>query len=321
MRTNFRLQTILSLLVVCATISLASAESKIDRRVAVTFDDLPIAGSVQKDDTTSRRMTLELLASLAGRDIPVIGFVNEIQLRSEDKVDDSKVDLLRLWLGAGFDLGNHSYSHPDLHRVSLEDFQTDVVRGEPVTRQLLDERDKSLEYFRHPYLHTGRDLDTKVGLQQFLGERGYRVAPVSIDNSEWIYARAYDLAIQAKDYSLAEQIGAEYVDYMLEVFAFYEDQSQQLFNRNISHVLLVHANELNSVWFGELADRLSMQGYEFITLDAALKDPAYRSADTYTGPAGMTWLHRWAITAKVDPSMFRGEPETPPHILELAELK
>jgi len=107
---------------------------------------------------------------------------------------------------------------------------------------------------------------------------------------------------------------------MLSMFEFYEDQSQQLFGRNISHVLLVHANELNSVWFGPLADRLSDIGYEFISLENALEDPAFESPDTFTGAGGITWIHRWAITRQVDPKMFRGEPETPKYILKLTEL-
>ena len=317
MKTRF----VCSVLILLASICLAYSQDQIERRVAVTFDDLPIAGSVDKDKKTRRRMTLNLLASLAGRDIPAIGFVNEIQLYRDDKLVDGQVDLLRLWLAAGFDLGNHSYSHPDLHRTSLEDFQTDVVRGEQVTRQLLADRQKKPKYFRHPFLHTGRDIDTKNGLQNFLIDHDYSVAPVSIDNSEWIYARAYDLAVQEGNTALAEQVGREYVEYMLSMFAFYEDQSLQLFDRNISHVLLVHANELNSAWFGTLADRLLARGYEFISITEALRDPAYQSADTYTGPAGITWLHRWAMTRKVDPAMFRGEPDTPEHILKLAELR
>ena len=119
---------------------------------------------------------------------------------------------------------------------------------------------------------------------------------------------------------MAERIGRDYVEYMLRMFAFYEEQSQRLFERNIAHVLLVHANELNSVWFGSLADRLGEIGYEFVSLEEALEDPAYASADTFTGAGGITWIHRWAITRQVDPKMFVGEPETPDYIMELTQL-
>ena len=218
------------------------------------------------------------------------------------------------------DLGNHSFSHPDLHRVPLDEFKADVLRGEIVTRELLAEFGKAPKYFRHPYLHTGTSLETKSDLEEFLSRNGYRVAPVSIDNSEWIFARAYVIALRMDDKELAAQIGGDYVDYMLAMVGYYEDQSQQLFDRNISHVLLIHANQLNADWFAVLADRLATLGYEFVALDEALADPAYQSADTYTGPGGITWIHRWAMTRNVDRSMFRGEPETPAYVLELTRL-
>ena len=296
----------------------ASAEQ---RRVAITFDDLPIAGSANKDEATRRKITLRLLQAIVEREIPAIGFVNEIKLQTDEAVDERGVDLLRLWLASGLDLGNHSFSHFDLHRTALDDFKADVIRGQTVTSMLLAERGQIIRYFRHPYLHTGISLETKLELEDFLAQNGYQVAPVTIDNSEWIYARAYDLALQAGDAELVQQVGIEYVAYMLKMFEFYEDQSNRLFDRNIAQVLLLHANELNSDWFGVLADRLREKGYSFISLTEALQDPAYQSADTYIGSGGITWLHRWAITRNMDPAMFRGEPETPEHILKLTELR
>jgi peptidoglycan/xylan/chitin deacetylase (PgdA/CDA1 family) len=287
--------------------------------VAVTFDDLPIAAAGSKTELTRRKITLRLLHALTERDIPAIGFVNEIGLLIDNEINDKRVDLLRLWLAAGMDLGNHSYSHPDLHQVSAAEFNENVVRGHMITKKLLAERGRVPEYFRHPYLHTGRSLEIQENVESFLHEQGYKVAPVTIDNSEWIFARAYDLAILDSDLELAERVGREYIDYMMKMLSFYEDQSRQLFERNISHVLLLHANLLNSVWFGSLADKMFEEGYTFVSLSKALEDPAYESADTYIGPLGLTWLHRWAITRQVDPAMLRGEPETPAYILQLTE--
>ena len=313
------LYSIVLLAFLCAALTSPAAADQ--RHVAVTFDDLPIATSVEKDEATRRKITLRLLQSIVEREIPAIGFVNEAGLQANDILSESRVDLLRLWLAAGLELGNHSFSHFDLHNTDLDEFKADVLRGQTVTGRLLAERDQTIRYFRHPYLHTGRSLDTKHEFEAFLARNGYQVAPVTIDNSEWIYARAYDLALQAGDTGLAEQVGIEYVAYMLKMFEFYEGQSSLLFDRNISHVLLLHANELNSAWFGTLADSLSDQGYVFISLTEALQDPAYQSPDTFTGPGGITWLHRWGISRKLDPAMFKGEPETPDYILKLTELR
>ena len=201
--------------------------------------------------------------------------------------------MLEEWLGAGYDLGNHTYSHYSLYRTPLADFQADVVRGEVVTSQLLGEQPR---YFRHPYLNTGPDLETKTEFEQFLAERGYTVAPVTIDNDEWIYARAYARAQAAGDSTLAARVGADYVRYMDEVFAFYEGLSNDLLGREPMQVLLIHGNALNADCLDEIAEMMQARGYRFISLEEALQDPAYDLPDEYVGESGLSWLQRWWIT-------------------------
>ena len=176
----------------CGVILALGAAAPAQREVCVTFDDLPIAGVLRRDIASSRAITSKLLAAIEAHQVPAIGFVNEDKLAGAQGVDPARIGLLRLWLDAGLELGNHTYSHLDLHTHSLEAFEADVVRGEPATRDLLHERGKALRFFRHPFLHTGRTLDVKQRLETFLAARGYRIAPVTIDNDEYISAAAYD---------------------------------------------------------------------------------------------------------------------------------
>lgn len=290
------------------------------RQMALTFDDLPAQGSPRRATEQMARINHALVNLLDERRLPAIGFVNENKLEVDGTVSGKRVALLRLWLDAGLELGNHTYSHPDLHRVPRVDFEKDVLDGERILRPLLAERGTAPRYFRHPFLHTGQDLATRDGVHAFLAEHGYRVAPVTIDNSEWIYSAAYDRVHRALDEALMDRLGASYVDYMESMVAYYEEQSRRLFGREIPQVLLLHANLLNADHLSPLLDRLVARGYDFVTLDAALEDPAYGTADEYVGPGGITWLHRWAITKKVDPATFRGEPATPAWVQEAAEI-
>jgi hypothetical protein len=155
-------------------------------------------------------------------------------------------------------------------------------------------------------------------VDSLLAKRGYRVAPVTIDNSDYVFAAAYDAALGRRDSVEARRIGREYVDYMERVTAFYEGQATAIVGREIPQVLLVHASVLNADWFGALATRFEQRGYAFATLDEALADSAYRSADTYVGPAGITWLHRWGLTRGVPRATFAGEPEVPADIAAAA---
>ncbi len=163
-----------------------------------------------------------------------------------------EVALLTAWLDAGLELGNHTYSHPNLFSTPLEEFKLDVLRGERVTKRLLGERGLRLRFFRHPFLNTGPSYDIKKAFGEFLAQEGYTVAPVTIDNSEWVYADAYDAAKMCSDTTLATASGDDYLRYMSEVIDFYERLSQDLFSTEPSHVLLLHANQLNADRLGSL---------------------------------------------------------------------
>ena len=288
----------LAALLACA--ALGSAEAPRTSEVAVTFDDLPAKPAIAP----------RLLKTIVKSRVPAIGFVNENKLATKEHVD-----VLKRWHAAGLALGNHTYSHRDLHEIGAEEFTRDIVRGEEVTQTILGARPK---WFRHPFLHTGTSAEMKKEVEDFLAARGYRVAPVTLDNSEWIFARAYDVA---PDAATRKRIGEAYLVYMDQKLAYFEEQSRQLFGRNIRQVLLVHANALNADWFDDLAASMRRRGYRFVTIEHALEDPAYQSADAYTGPAGMTWIHRWALTAGKKGAFFAGEPTTPQWIQDVAGIR
>ena len=304
--------------IICVTVLVLLAGTPFSaqkgRRVAITIDDLP--ATRPQDIEQTERLTRDLVGALVRHKVPAIGFVNEQKLEANGRTDPRRVALLQRWIDAGLELGNHTYSHPDLHKIPIEEFERNVVAGEKVTRELLRKAGKEIRYFRHPFLHTGRDRETRDRLHQFLHARGYRVAPVSIDNNEYIFAAAYDRATEAE----RPKIAASYLEYMERVVAFYEQQSVAIVGREIAQTLLIHANTLNAATFDDLAEMLRRRGYAFISLDEALKDAAYQSPDSYFGPAGITWLHRWAMTAGMPSSTFKGEPTVPEWIERAAKI-
>lgn len=178
-----------------------------------------------------------------------------------------------------------------------------------------------MKFFRHPFLHTCYNEITKRSLADFLTENNYTVAPVTVDNSEWIFARAYDRSETAGNDELKMKIASEYIEYMRDKTRYYKTQSGQLFGYNINHILLIHANKLNADHLDELLKMYVDESYDFITVEEALTDPAYKSADNYTGRAGISWLHRWAISLGKDRSFFEGEPLTPQYILHAAGIE
>ena len=57
-------------------------------------------------------------------------------------------------------------------------------------KEALEARGRRLTYYRHPFLFTGPTPEIKQGMQAYLDGRGYRVAPVTLDNADYQDARA-----------------------------------------------------------------------------------------------------------------------------------
>ena len=173
--------------------------------MAVTIDDLPAVCTCKSEAWSE--LTDGLLSALVERSVPSVGFVNEGKLfrrqaeGSERGAPEAKrVELLERWLDAGQELGNHSYSHPNLHATALEG-----IPGRRASRRGRDASARRLSVgvlprrssatFGIRILRTGQSLEKKRQFESFLAEHDYSVAPVTIDNAEWIYARAFDVAV------------------------------------------------------------------------------------------------------------------------------
>jgi peptidoglycan-N-acetylglucosamine deacetylase len=290
----------------------AQTSQKPDRQVAITIDDLPAGMADRMPAADITAMTAKLLGTLRDQKIPVVGFVNEKKIYKTGEVDE-RIKALQMWLDYGFELGNHTFSHASLNQVGLKAWEDDVIQGESVIRILLAPRKMKLRYFRHPYLDTGRDLLTRRQAEAFLVERGYRIAPITLDGWDWMFAGLYEDAKKRNDAALQQQIVKEYLAYHDAVFAYTEQLSVKVVGYEPKQILLLHASNLEADHIGELLDVLRKRGYRFIPLEDALGDTAYSLPDTYVGEEGTGWIDHWAITQGKIP---QGAPAFPQWVIE-----
>jgi len=260
--------------------------------VALTFDDLPTMALSPNTDYASVT-TARLLAGLRRHRFPAIGFVNENKLEAPDK--PARIALLKAWLDAGMDLGNHTYSHPHFSTDAAAEI-ADTARGEVVTRALLAQRRRAPHWFRHPFLETGATDAARATFEAWLSAHGYRVAPVSMENSDWLFALPYDEAVLKGDKAEAARIRRSYLDFTAQVVPWYRLAALQVLGRRPKFVFLLHATRLNADSLDALAGILKANGLMPVTLARAMTDPAYAMAEDATGANGNQWVSRWAIT-------------------------
>jgi peptidoglycan/xylan/chitin deacetylase (PgdA/CDA1 family) len=287
------------------------------RRVSITIDDGPVVNEMT-DLGNFQRITNGLVGSFQIEKVPVTLFVNERQLNVPGQ-RDARAAVVEQWLDAGFDVGNHAYSHKSASQVPVDEFTDDVIKGEVITRALLERRGQQLVWLRYPYLHSGATAEAHEGIVDFLQKRNYRHAPVTVDYADYTFAGAYTREVRRGNVDVAERIKQAYIDQVDVGFEYAEKSSMELYGREIAQILLIHCNELNSVSLRESIARMRKRGYTFVSLEEAMKDEAYHRPDTFAGPGG-SWLSRTATVMgkKLTPETVALRPVVPKWITELS---
>jgi peptidoglycan/xylan/chitin deacetylase (PgdA/CDA1 family) len=276
---------------------LAASPARAREAVALTFDDLP-ALTILNSQAYVTYTNVMLLRGLKRHHLPAIGFVNEGKFDELNR--SAQIGILRLWLKAGMLLGNHTFSHESPNTLTPEAYIEDIANGEKVIRPMLQRHRLPLRWFRHPYLETGFPEAAREEIDQWLAAHGYRVAPVTMETSDWLFAEPYDDALARHDSARAAHIRQSYLAYTATMIAWYREAAHQLLGRDMAYVMLLHDTRLNADCIDELANILRRAGLRPVKLDKAMEDPAYGLADHYAGRDGIDWLERWSLELHKD---------------------
>jgi peptidoglycan/xylan/chitin deacetylase (PgdA/CDA1 family) len=236
-----------------------------------------------------------LLAGLKRHRIPATGFVNEYKI--DDLGPARQTAILRAWLDAGMDLGNHTFSHDSPNAVGAKAYVEDIAKGEAVTspagraaaRKLVSPARSGNRR------HAGRQgADRRLAGRPRLPHR-----PVTLNATDWRFAEPYDDAVAHHDGPRAARIRAAYLAYTREMIGWYRKGAHALFGRDIAYVLL-HDTRLNADSIDALARLLRQARLKPVSLAQAMRDPAYRTPDAYAAKEGIDWMERFALSMKKD---------------------
>jgi peptidoglycan-N-acetylglucosamine deacetylase len=256
--------------------------------LAITFDDLPLNGTLQPG-ATPVQVVDEVLAILKSRQVPpVYGFINSKKL--EGNLEGAEA--LARWVAGGQRVGSHTYSHMDLHQSTVDAFTRDIALNEPELK-LLDAAD-NWRWFRYPYLHEGDALDKRRSVRSYLQQHHYRIAQVTIDYEDYLWNSAYARCAEHKDEESIAWLRSSYLSVATEYIELDRQMARLVFDREIKHVLLLHLGAFSSTILPDLLDLLRDKGFKLVTLEAAQSDPAYETdPDAPASRFGGSLLEQW----------------------------
>lgn len=269
------------LLTVGATSFAQGKKAKADKQIAITFDELPAARSFGEVDREA--ISYLILNALKRFEVKATGFV------VGDQIEDS-YDLLGQWLNEGHKLGNLTFSGQDYNRLGPEQFIRDIRKGDEALEAMLSGFGQKERYFRYPFQHYGDTREKRKQGGLFLEAQGYIVCPTTVIPEDYLYNLQLTKLGKEPDTTKYVALMNEYVNHVLDELERQERLGKDLMNRNIRQILLLRANRLNAVFLLDLLGALKDMGYEFVTLDSALKDEVYQIPEAYYGLKGLGYL-------------------------------
>jgi peptidoglycan/xylan/chitin deacetylase (PgdA/CDA1 family) len=299
---------------IVSSVLLVSWEAKAQSHtVAMTVDDLPfVPGTAQPlnpgDAKRAVQVNGKILRAFARQHIPATGFVIEQHVQQLGIHASTKI--LKGWIRPGFDLGNHTYSHPDVNSLSAEQVEQEITQGETTIGPLLASVSRKPKFLRFPYNHTGDSEQKHDTVAAFMTARGYRLAPCTIDNTDYKFNEAYVLALARHDGRAAAKIRGFYIAYTGAEIDWYTALDKQVFGYEPPHIMLLHDSPLNGDTIEQVISLFQQRGYRFVTLTEALQDHAYSVPETFITRYGPMWGYRRAQVLHVKVS-GRDEPDPP----------
>jgi peptidoglycan-N-acetylglucosamine deacetylase len=288
--------------------SFAICRSAPAQQIAITWDDLPAHSALPQGET---RVDIghKLIAAMKDAHLPAVyGFVNGVQIEREP----ASAPMLKDWRDAGFQLGNHTWSHPNLNTSSLADWEADLIKNEPILQQYAANGD--WHWLRYPFLAEGDTPQKRADTRKFLAAHGYKIAAVTMSFGDYMWNEPYARCVARNDTAAIAQLESSYLQAASDDADFRRAMSKALYNHDIPYVLLMHVGAFDARMLPRLLKLYRDKGFTFITLQDAENDPFYAGAINPSLPDKPDNLEG-AIQARALPLPPRPKPSIDPNSL------
>jgi peptidoglycan-N-acetylglucosamine deacetylase len=270
-----------------AMIAAIPSPAQAQRRIAISFDDVPRnAGAwLTPDERTDM-----LIARLRQAAVPQAAFfINPGALTRPDGAGGEA--RIAAYVAAGHVIANHGFSHLKLSHSAVEPYIADIDAAET----WLDGRPGYRPWFRFPFLDEGRqDHGKRDAVRAALAARGLINGYVTVDASDWNMESLTIAAVNAGTQVDRSRLRDHYVRAHVEAADFYDRLAVQTLGRSPAHMLLLHETDLAALFIADLVAALKADGWTIISADEAYADPiALNAPDTPSAQGTLTESLAW----------------------------
>jgi peptidoglycan-N-acetylglucosamine deacetylase len=223
------------------------------KTIAITIDDLPFVGEYRNFHLNM------ILETMVKQQVPATGFIIASEVRNNNW------DMLHKFRDAGFGLGNHTFSHANLNRLTVEEYIQEIKKADSLLTPVMTKP----KYFRYPYLAMSNG-SKRDQILCYLAKRHYQVAPITVDSKDFAFNQRLLAVPELKRREYLNELKPFYLDFIWQQTLKAEDHNQYHHNTDQAQILLIHANLLNAYVLPDIINLYKEQGYEFVTLKEAL---------------------------------------------------
>jgi peptidoglycan/xylan/chitin deacetylase (PgdA/CDA1 family) len=252
-------------------------------QIAFTFDDLPAHGPLPPGMARPEPVH-SILATLKRENMPPIyGFVNGFRVAQYPY----QIHILEAWHAAGEPLGSHTWSHPESDKLSVAQYEANILRNEPILRKVDPGGD--WHWFRYPYLEEGSTVARREQLREWLAQHGYHIAEVSMDFQDYNWNPPYARCAAKHDSAAIASLHDSYLAAADESIRIYRQVAHNLYHRDVPYILLLHVGAFDAHMLPDLIALFRSRGFTFVTLPQAMADPVYSFDPKVSSPSGNTF--------------------------------
>jgi peptidoglycan/xylan/chitin deacetylase (PgdA/CDA1 family) len=259
-------------IVLMSIAAFVAIDSAVAQEIALTWDDLPAHSSLPQGETRVE-IGRKLIAAMKEAHLPpVYGFVNGVAIEREPP----SAPMLKEWRDAGFQLGNHTWSHMNRNTSTAPAWEEDLLKNEPVLKEY--SADGDWHWLRYPFLSEGDTPEKRAEVRSFLAAHGYRIAAVTMSFGDYMWNEPYARCVAKSDTASITQLESSYLDAAAADADFRRAMAKALYGHDIPYVLLMHVGAFDARMLPRLLKLYRDKGFGFVTLEEAEKDQFYRSS-------------------------------------------